>query len=266
MIQKVCVILVVLLAVGSANAYVAFYDGFETQPLGSGFTEATGDAAAPIGHWYNGWQKGTDTGELVIVTAPAEGTQSLQINRDYGGKGQFPALIAASLPGVVANGAQLKFSWDVWIDSAATAGAQVPVYLGAPYGALWYITNDSAGHLNTSNNGVATDTGFAFPTQTWATFEMDVLVQDISSTQRKGIYDAFVTVGNVKTQVAAGFAFSRQVIWSGDDGTTARFQFYGNPAVSTWNVDNATVESSIPEPATISLLGLGLATLLRKRS
>jgi hypothetical protein len=259
-------IMVCVLALGYANAAVVFYDGFETQPLGSGFANS-GSATSPVGlGWSNDWPKDPDKGELVITNAVAEGTQSLQVNRNWPDGGQYPTLFGLSSEGAVDIGYQLKYKWDFMIQDSATAGPQIFVLLGGPASGGWLVENGGngvvpVGHLAVQNNGAWVDTGVLVTPQTWATFEMDILVQAAGTTQRKGTFDAFITMNGVKTQVASSYALTRQAIW--DD--IARFHIYGNPAVSSFNLDNVSIES-IPEPATITLLGIGLMALLRKRS
>lgn len=243
MLKKVMLSLVVcMLAVGSAQATVIFSDNFDGQPLG------TLGTSVPVGmQWYN------DGAAVTVVNTYAQsGAQSLQLARPSGGS---PNLLGLSAGGTAVAGNVIKISYD----QTGKGYDSLQSWLNFGGGAMGGFMIMWNGHYAVQNNGLNFDSGLT-PSNlgTWDHVEMIVSLVNVGG-NIGGTYDAFITQGTgTRTQIASAFA----LVPKATDGI-ARIHFQEGSGYTNY-IDNVKMEI-IPEPATLSILGLGLLGLLRRR-
>ena len=248
MLKKLMLSLVVcVLAVCSANATTVFFDNFDSQPLGPLGT------SVPVGmQWYHQ----TVNVPTVVNTYAQSGTQSLMVARVGDPKPTTPSTLGLSTSGAFAVGNELMFSFDVrgggydsaqvWLNSGAGVMGGFVIYWQGKYG-FW--------NNGTTVASTLTPTGTAFDK-----VEMLVHLTDAGGGKIGGTYDGWITKsGGARTQIATAYTLVPKTLVDG----IARIQFQEGAGYTNY-YDNVKIEI-IPEPATLSILGLGLFGLLRRR-
>ena len=248
MCKKVMIGLIVAcaLAVGSAQATVVFFDDFDSQPLGALGT------SVPTGiQWYHQ----TANIPTVVDTYAQSGTQSLKVSRAGDPVPTTPSTFGLSAGGTAVAGNELKFSFDIL--GAGYDSAQVWLNFGG--GLMGGFVIQGSGFYGFWNNGTAVASALK-PTGTdWDKIEMLVHLTDAGGGLLGGTYDAWITkAGGTQTQIATAYA----LVPKGTDGI-ARIQFQEGYGYTNY-VDNVMIEV-VPEPATLTMLGLGIFGLLRRK-
>lgn len=241
-----CFVVVCVLAIGTAQATVVFFDNFDSQPLGPL------GASAPTGM---GWAQQTATIPNVVNTYAQSGTQSLAVSRTGTPVPTTPSTFGLSATGTAVAGKELKLSFDIL--GGGYDSAQVWLNFGG--GIMGGFVIQGSGFYGFQNNGLTVASTLKPTITAWDKIEMFVHLTDAGSGKIGGTYDAWVTKsGGTRTQIATAYT----LVAKATDGI-ARIQFQEGYNQTNY-FDNVMIEV-VPEPATLSMLGLGVLGLLRRR-
>lgn len=256
MVKKIILSLVVcVLGVGSAHATLVFSDGFENYTAGA-VMPVRPDALPPVGY---GWGNVvTPNNDLVATDIVKSGLQSLKMTRSGT---NLSRLVAMGANYTLADGLDLVISQDVYLPWwNGTVGGSCENYFGSPAKSGWSI-NGSA-KIAYYQNGVATSTNIAAERNAWNNYTMVFHLVGLGGTTFNGTWDFYVTnsagttyitqTGLTIGQFNSGDLFPRLYMYAGSTWTS-NVVYY----------DNITM--TIPEPATLSIFGLGLLGILHRK-
>lgn len=260
-------------AVGSAA--IVFRDDFEAFSVGAGTfpqAEVDLDPTASIGNWYLSESGGANNVQVTKDFSPVQGVQALGLGR-YGQGGHFLGAEFTPSPATQSDPLSIRFKFsDPSPDSMFTGtvdrfellgynktgggfGSQVfdIILTTGWYSATTLTANFGSTSLDPNSSLRADWTGLNFDTG-WV--DVEILMNFVAHTYTLSING--VAVAN-----------STNIAFNGDAATANSMQqmvFYTyNSSDSVHAIDDVTVEV-IPEPAAVSLLGLGALAMIRRRA
>jgi len=184
-----------------------------------------------------------------------------------------------------ANLSDTGVNWAVsWTQSVATSNVTVSAILSSnvgPTSASWYVATQ-IGSGTTSTDVV--DSGTYSPPSLPTQFDFDLSPRAILATGLSfapgtyflvfdgppgGIFGNAGWVGDfmgVTTTLAPGFSMGSYYFTTAPDpfAPASSFSLYGDPSKFVFELDEVP-SAPVPEPSTLSLLGLGLVTIARRR-
>ena len=239
--RKLCFLVCLLVAVGTVQAGIIFQDTFENKTAGDNM--ATTDAPTTGAHYwvtsYGAAATYQDYGGYMVLKADRTD-----------GKYMFSQVYGGGVEANIAAGAEFKFSYDWKSDGALWSGPSVNFQFGSTVG---------GGALSYGGNYAYLVDGSWYgeipAANTWHTVEMVVRAGVETAGHVTPEYDVYAD-GDL---LVAGVAGNTVAV-----GGNARLNLYVAGANGVVLYDNVTVES-IPEPATMALLGFGAIALKRRR-
>jgi hypothetical protein len=258
----VVLVMVCILAVGSASGVVFFQENFDGRTVGQPITPPI-EPAAQVGEFYDYWKQELNLySNTMVENSPVPayaGDQALKIARGTG----------------------LDQTWlDGWGDMGAGWGGKTvivtqPVYLNQAWAGECYFTGGQghpagwttgAGTIQVANLGGWDDTGIVPFTNEWDTMKFVIRLQDDGPgtwgpgyEMMSGDYDLYLTRPSGQT-ITLGEGLIMPSFNTDGWGRLELRAVYD----TSFYVDNLKMEI-VPEPMTISLLGLGVLGLIRRK-